>query len=183
MMMKTYLFADMEFSGLDKNIHKPLEIAIIAADKSLKLIKAYTSVFYWEDVVFNPWSESNHAASGLLDEICDGKTCTEIDSDLTKFCSDLPGELILAGQSVHIDKDWINQYLPHFAKKLNHRVFDLSTIDMILEDRGSSIRNRSEQHRAMPDARAALKSAQHYASNIVYSASLDGAKFESRSGV
>lgn len=178
--MKTYLFADMEFSGLDKDLHRPLEIAIIAADKHFKQIKAYSSCFYWEEIVFNDWSETTHAASGLLDDICDGKEADCIDADLVKFCSGLQGDLVLAGQSVHIDRDWMGRYLPQFSQKLNHRVFDLTTIDMLLEDRGSSIRNRSGAHRALPDARAALKSAQHYAASIRYSSSLDGVMVEQR---
>ena len=172
--MKTYLFVDMEFSGLDYSINKPLEIAVIAADAKFKTIKTYSSVFYWNSVEFNDWSEAWHSASGLLDEIPEGKEAEDIDTDLVKFVGDVPGDLILAGQSVHVDREWIIKYLPRFYLKLNHRVFDLSTIDMLLEGLGSSIRNRSSEHRALPDARAALNSARHYAKNISYSATLEG---------
>ena len=178
--MKTYLFADMEFSGLDIELHRPLEIAMIATDKAFKSIKTYSSTFYWEEIQFNEWSEEQHASSGLLDDICDGRDAADIDADLLRFCSGLSGDLVLAGQSVHVDRSWIARYLPQFAKKLNHRVFDLTTIDMMLEDRGSSIRNRSKVHRAMADVRAAVKSAQHYAASISYSASLNGVNIESR---
>ena len=170
--MKTFLFLDMEFSGLDPLVNKPLEIAAIAADPRLKQLGKYHSVFYWDQIDFSDWSEKMHAGSGLLDLIVDGKEADKIDAELCSFIRSLPGDIILAGQSVYVDRDWINHYLPHFASKLNHRMLDLTTLDMLLEDLGCSIRHRSDNHRAVDDAKCALESARHYMKTLSYNAHL-----------
>jgi oligoribonuclease len=160
--MKTFLFLDMEFSGLDPAVNRPLEIAMVATDEGLHRLGEYQSVFYWEDIVFNDWSEKSHAANGLLDVIQDGKECHEIDAELCSFVKSLPGDIVLAGQSVYVDRAWINKYLPTFASKLNHRMLDITTMDMMFEGLGRSIKHRANTHRALDDARAALSAAKHY---------------------
>jgi oligoribonuclease len=170
--VKTFLFLDMEFSGLDPRVHRPLEIAAIAADPRLKQLGKYHSAFYWDEIEFSDWSERVHSSSGLLDLIVDGKEADKIDAELCSFIRSLPGDIVLAGQSVYVDREWINCYLPHFASKLNHRMLDLTTIDMVLEDLGSSIRYRADTHRAPDDARAALEAARHYMKTLSYNPSL-----------
>lgn len=170
--MKTFLFLDMEFSGLDPRVHRPLEIAAIAADPRLKQLGKYHSAFYWDEIEFSDWSERVHANSGLMDLIVDGKEAEQVDAELCSFVRSFPGDIILAGQSVYVDREWIACYLPHFASKLNHRMFDLTTIDMVLEDLGSSIRHRAGTHRAPDDAKAALESARHYMKTLSYNPSL-----------
>jgi oligoribonuclease len=170
--MKTFLFLDMEFSGLDPRINRPLEIAMIATDESLRHLGEYHSVFYWDDISFNEWSEKTHTSSGLLEAIQDGRDSGEIDADLCSFVRSLPGDIVLAGQSVYVDRTWIGRYLPAFASKLNHRMLDLSTIDMMLEGLGCQIRHRADTHRALDDAKAALASAKHYSETISYNACL-----------
>lgn len=166
--MKTFLFLDMEFSGLDVKVNRPLEIAVIAADTNLKQIGKYHSAFYWDEIEFNDWSEKVHAKSGLIDLVVDGKEADKIDADLCALVRSLPGDIVLAGQSVYIDREWISHYLPHFASKLNHRMLDLTSIDMILEGFGCSIRHRADSHRAMDDAKAALEAARHYLKTLSY---------------
>lgn len=170
--MKTFLFLDMEFSGLDPHVHRPLEIAVIAADTSLKQLGKYHSAFYWDYIDFNDWSERVHTSSGLIDLIAEGKEADQIDAELCAFIRSLPGDIILAGQSVYVDREWISHYLPHFASKLNHRMLDLTTIDMVLEDLGCAIRHRSNTHRATDDAKSALESARHYMKTLSYNPSL-----------
>ena len=170
--MKTFLFTDLEFSGLDINNNRPLEIAIIAADSGLSVIKTFHKVFFWESIVFNDWSEKAHSASGLINELEFGEDADNIDADICSFLRSFEGDLILAGQSVHVDRAWINAYLPRFGSKLNHRMLDLSTLDMILEDIGYAANLRPRSHRAEDDARAALNSARHYRKSIKYDSSL-----------
>jgi oligoribonuclease len=170
--VKTFLFLDMEFSGLDPRINKPLEIAAIAADARLRQLGKYHSVFYWDEIDFSDWSERTHAVSGLLDQIVDGKEADEIDAELCSFTRSLPGDIVLAGQSVYVDREWIKHYLPHFASKLNHRMLDLTTLDMLLENLGCSMRHRSNTHRAADDVKSALESARHYMKSLSYDASL-----------
>lgn len=166
--MKTFLFTDLEFSGLDMEKNRPLEIAIIATDANLCVIDTYHQTFFWDSIVFNEWSEASHLASGLLAEIENGADASQIDLDLCSFVKKLKGDLILAGQSVHIDKAWISKYLPKFNSKLNHRLLDLTSVDMILEDIGSAVKPRPRSHRAEDDAKSSLDRARHYRNSIKY---------------
>jgi len=69
--------------------------------------------------------------SGLTQQSRESKTSvSEAESELLEFVKKYtpPSSCPLAGNSVHVDKLFLEQYMPKFLQHLHYRIVDVSTI-------------------------------------------------------
>ena len=86
------LWLDMEMSGLNPEIERVLEIAIVVTDSQLNMVaEAPVFVVHQSDTVLgamDAWNKSTHAKSGLIDRV---KASTlaeaEVERRLVEFLS------------------------------------------------------------------------------------------------
>ena len=172
------LWLDLETSGLDPHRHIILEVACILTNDDLSEVASY-------DAVINPGVSDvlrllaltsddfvidMHTKNGLVEEINLGATTSmaEAEKHILEMVEDIPKkELILAGNSVHFDRKFIDEYMPALAKKLNYRIFDVRTLMQMEEFWAPGATEETESvsvHRAMPDIEFSLRTAHKYKS-------------------
>ena len=143
----------------DLSVVDELTVQIRATDEDLKA--AWAAM----DLKDSTYVHNMHTKNGLLAECAVSEfTVEEVDQYLYAWVQEFTGQrkpygLILAGFSVHFDRDWIRVHMPQFSSCLSHRVFDVSTlkaaariaIDGYDPPKGNA-------HRALEDIRESLRS-------------------------
>ena len=77
---------------------------------------------------------------------------------------------VLAGNSIHVDKRFIDKYMPKFSSLLHYRLVDVSTIkELSFRWYPSNTYTESESdktHRALDDIKNSIKELQFYRENL-----------------
>lgn len=59
--------------------------------------------------------------------------------------------VVIGGNSAHFDLSFLRVYLPRFARRLSHRIFDVSAMSLLARSLGMPRLPKSERHRAKQD--------------------------------
>eukprot|EP01054_Gregarina_sp_Poly1_P003377 Gregarina_sp_Poly_1__3376@NODE_1974_length_2949_cov_72_921582_g1272_i0_p2_GENE_NODE_1974_length_2949_cov_72_921582_g1272_i0NODE_1974_length_2949_cov_72_921582_g1272_i0_p2_ORF_typecomplete_len256_score37_94RNase_T/PF00929_24/2_1e16DUF5051/PF16473_5/0_00045Ciart/PF15673_5/0_036NESP55/PF06390_12/3_9e03NESP55/PF06390_12/0_21Fes1/PF08609_10/15_NODE_1974_length_2949_cov_72_921582_g1272_i014192186 len=133
---RALVWIDLELTGLD--IHKDtiVEIAVIITDHRLKYqIEGPNLVIGTNPACLSDWCAETFAHNGLLNEMKESKTTLqEAESEVLKFITKHVPEAgigILAGSSVHVDRQWLLKYMPRITNHLHYRIVDVSGIKVL----------------------------------------------------
>lgn len=179
---KYYLFVDTETTGLNYNDNSKvaknvlLEIAYILTDSSLvPLMKDSCVIGYTPadiDDLMNDYVYDMHSDNGLLDEVYESTLTRQavdniITTGLETFFNDRPYKLIIAGNTVHFDKEIIRRELPHLHSLLHFRNLDVSSVREYLcisgnEELTNQATDKKFNHRAMDDIEETIEELSHY---------------------
>lgn len=158
------LFLDLETTGTDAEKHQILEWAMVLADEGFEpLATASGTVHLERDVKLDDWITKHHGANGLL-SACYSSPFSIEDAEGAMLSTVHQWGLIkedqkveLAGFTVHFDLGFLKKHTPSFARRLSHRVFDVSTLRTAEKEWGSEPPSPDDAvHRALPDAIEAL---------------------------
>ncbi|CAF3271985.1 unnamed protein product [Rotaria socialis] len=173
------VWIDLEMSGLDLNIHTIVEIAIAITDFHLKnYIEGPDIVIHHDQDVLdkmNDWSRTQHTKSGLIELIRHSQISlydaeTQVIDFLKRHCP--PGTGILAGNSVFVDRWFIEKYMPRLHTVLHPSIVDCSTLKE-LTLRWQPVRytqrpHKQMMHRARDDIRESINELNHYRQHNFY---------------
>lgn len=136
-----YVWFDAEFTSLDLDRARLLQVALIVTDIELNRIAPPEDdlnlfIHLDEGEPASPWVAENLPE---LIEKCrsnDAVTIEEADCQMAALldrycgtpCDDMDGRPVLAGNSVHNDWYLMRRFLPLFGKRLHYRLLDVSTI-------------------------------------------------------
>jgi oligoribonuclease (3'-5' exoribonuclease) len=167
---------DLETSGLDEQHDQILEVAAVFGSfvdgafvekgRVQRVLPITSTIENWHEKVLEM-----HSKNGLLAEAMKvRKACLEkvygdplrdvvesLDRHLAGFRCDVGQKWTLLGNSVHFDLRFVRRVFPAFAKKLSHRVIDVSSIRLFCESLGRPYVKGEVAHRAMADVEASLK--------------------------
>ena len=137
------VWVDCEMTGLGSEHHRLLEIAVIVTDGSLEqVIRGPEFIIHQPAEVLdqmNEWcknqfgwrnagnfDEGNLAAKSLKSLVTEAEAERQILDFLTPIVPEKKG--VLAGNSVHADKAFLDKFMPKFMAYLHYRIVDVSTI-------------------------------------------------------
>lgn len=169
--MKKFLFIDLETTGLTPNDHTILEFAMIITDHKLNELKSYSAVIRASDFMLqgmNHWCETTHKNSGLIDEVkLSGNTVQSVEKDVLNILAEQftePGRIVIAGNSVHFDKKFIEALMPNLNKRLHYRIVDVSSFMEAYKIYTGEEPERSNAtaHRALPDIQDSIRYLKNY---------------------
>src|SRR5882757_9478848 len=133
------IWVDMEMSGLDPEIEKVLEVAIVVTDTHLNTVaEGPVLVAHQPDSVLNAmdaWNKNTHGKSGLIERVKASKlTAADVDGRLVEFLKQYvpAGVSPLCGNSVHQDRRFMVKYLPAFEAHFHYRNLDVSTLKELM---------------------------------------------------
>ena len=133
------IWVDMEMSGLDPEVERVLEVAIVITDTNLNAVaEGPVLVVHQSDALLDAmdsWNKSTHAKSGLIERVKASKsTEAEVDKGLVEFLRQhVPaGVSPLCGNSVHQDRRFMVRYLPRFEAHFHYRNLDVSTLKELM---------------------------------------------------
>lgn len=162
------LWVDLEMTGLDFTKDRIIEVAIEITDFDFKTLASYEAIINQPESVvnaMNPWAASQHNASGLTAKIRKSKISEQqVIKDLKELISEQFGEelAILAGNSIHNDRNFIKQWWPEVDALLHYRMLDVSSFKILMQGKYNYLFEKDSSHRAFDDIQASIAELQDY---------------------
>lgn len=177
------LWVDIEFTTINYSKAKILEFAAIVTDAGLNEITRQEWVVHQPDEVIEEMKQFKignvankpeladvgtvydlHERSGLLAKVKQAQlTSEEAEKEVIEFTKQNIGErlVILAGNSIHADRQVIAINWPNFEKLLHYRMIDVSSFKLIYGNAGE-IYDKEGTHRAIDDIEESLAELKFY---------------------
>ena len=169
------LWVDLEMTGLDPEEDRILELAAIATSWDLEPIMRgderaeMTAVvrvpekLMCERMVGEFWEKNAESRDGLMAQNAEGKSAKTVEEELLAFIDKWFGdEVILAGNSIHQDRKFIDREWPEVAKRLHYRMLDVSAWKVVFEGKYGKRFTKREAHRALDDIRGSIEELRWY---------------------
>jgi oligoribonuclease len=177
-MADVLVWLDMEMTGLEPERDRIIEVATIITDGQLSEVATGPEIVIHQpdDVLaaMDDWNKSHHGASGLTERV-KASTISEGDAEAQTIAFinqhvGLKERPVLAGNSIHQDRRFINRYMPALDKRLHYRMVDVSTIKELARrwfpQIVAKIPAKKETHRALDDIRESIDELRFYKQNL-----------------
>lgn len=164
------VWLDMEMSGLDPDICRPLEIATLITDSKLDVLaEGPNLVIHQPDellAAMDAWNTSHHGTSGLTESVRQSRvSCAQAEEMTLQFLHAWvePGRAPLCGNSIGQDRRFLRRYMPRLDAYLHYRVVDISSIKELAR-RWYSLEapEKQEAHRALDDIHESIDELRFY---------------------
>ena len=134
------IWIDLEMSGLNPEIDRVLEVALVVTDSNLNTVaEAPVLVVRQPDAVLDAmddWNKSTHAKSGLIDKV-KASNLSEIDveAQMMVFLSQhVPAKVSpMCGNSICQDRRFLARYMPQLEAYFHYRNLDVSTLKELMK--------------------------------------------------
>lgn len=169
------LWIDLEMTGLDPKEDRILEVAAVATDWSFNEIATYEAVkkvgpsLMKQRMVGEFWEKFTNVRDALMAQNGSGKNGRTIENELLEFIEthfDTDKKILLAGNSIHQDRKFIENEWPRLDKKLHYRMLDVSAWKVVFEGKYKKKFAKPEAHRALEDIRGSIEELQYYLKKI-----------------
>jgi len=169
-----YLWMDLETTGLDADSGEILEVGWFLSDNWEILNEAKSALVTPTRQTFDLMKQdfvvaSMHTDNNLATDLLFGNTrrIEDIEAEILEDIDNvsIEDDVILAGASVHFDRQFITKYMWRLELLLSHRHFDVSTLKMFFDDMGFyelGRRDTPRKHRALNDIKDSYKLARTY---------------------
>lgn len=167
------LWMDLEMTGLDPVEDRILEVAAVATDWNFEEMAVYTAVkqvgptLMARRMVGTFW-EANAAVRDALvaqNTSSDAKHGRTVENELIAFVDQhfaAGDRVLLAGNSIHQDRKFIDREWPRLAARLHYRMLDVSAWKVVFEGKYRKKFAKPETHRALADIRGSMEELQYY---------------------
>lgn len=171
----TLLWIDLEMTGLDPKEDRILEVAAIATDWEFKEIALYEAVkkvgptLMKQRMVGEFWDKYAPVRDALVAQNADGKNGRAVENELLEFIDEHFGTdepVLLAGNSIHQDRKFIENEWPRLNARLHYRMLDVSAWKVVFEGKYRKKFAKPESHRALEDIRGSIVELQYYLNKI-----------------
>jgi oligoribonuclease len=173
--IKKLLWVDLEMTGLDEKSDEILEVAAIITDYELKEIaRKHYVVQHPQSVLdnMNDWCKKHHGESGLTALVPTGTPPDQVESEMVAWVQEHFGKkqgkdgAVLAGNSIHNDRRFIDARMPKFAATLHYRMVDVSSFKEVFRERYGVKYDKKNAHRAIDDLHESIAELAHYLSFV-----------------
>jgi oligoribonuclease len=160
---------DVESNGLTPPTNKLLQVACLVTDGDLNILDEtgyeakvlYTAAEVVElKKVTVPFVLDMHEQTGLWSQVEQGKPLSTIDSELHEYLSRFAEkeEAWLGGNSITLDRNFINEYLPASAGHLSYQSVDVTSVAGLAKAWYDGIYfEKTYLHEAMSDIRESIE--------------------------
>lgn len=171
------LWMDLEMTGLEAGKDVILEVAAIVTDWEFNEVAVYESgvgrdparvkalldanAWYTYEMPQNKKAMIELAARSESSEAVEERLI-----DLVKrHCSPL-SPVVLAGNSIHIDRQFIHAEWPRFEQLLHYRMLDVTAWKLVFEARYGIKWQKPDAHRALEDIRGSIEELKTYLERV-----------------
>lgn len=168
------LWVDVETSGLDPRTDALLEVAALLTDADLRPLTGahfHALVAHTPGEVAalheaaDPFVRAMHDANGLWEAVQgpDALSADEVDAALLAFTSraaPTPRQARVAGNSVRLDMNFMDAYLPRTAAHVHYRSVDVTAVQFLVDEwygpAPATSAPKPSDHTALADIEASL---------------------------
>ena len=129
------VWVDCEMTGLDTANDVLVEIAVLVTDSDLNIIGGGVDLVIKATseklASMNDFVTKMHTDSGLIHEIPNGVSVSDAEELILKYLDSagvVAGKSPIAGNSVYVDRMFINRDMPKLSEYLHYRTVDVSSI-------------------------------------------------------
>lgn len=171
----TLLWIDLEMTGLDPVEDRILEVAAIATDWDFKEIARYEAVkkagpqLMKRRMVGEFWEKYAAVRDALMAQNETGKNGRTVENELLAFIDEhfeADEPVLLAGNSIHQDRKFIEREWPRLNARLHYRMLDVSAWKVVFGGKYKKKFAKPEAHRALEDIRGSIQELQYYLKSI-----------------
>jgi oligoribonuclease len=172
------VWIDLEMTGLDTARHTIVEIAVLITDSELELVDDGIDLVVHaspdELAKMDDFVRKMHTKSGLLPAI-EASTLTLQDAGravLAYLAEQLPGPgtAPLCGNSIGVDRRFLDRYLPEVDQYIHYRSVDVSSFKELCRRWYPAVYKRrpdkQETHRALDDIRESIEELRFYRTSL-----------------
>ena len=181
------VWVDLEMTGLDCDKDAIIEIACIITDGDLNIVATSPDLVINQpkDVMDNmaEWCTEHHGKSSLTEQVLQSKISLQDAEDIIYnfVCQyTAKGVCPLAGNSIHVDKQFLEKQMPSVIRHLHYRIIDVSTIKELCRRwyplEYSKCPRKKMLHRALDDINESIDELKFYRRTIFKT---DGVTYES----
>jgi oligoribonuclease len=169
--MKNILWVDLEMTGLEPEESVIIEFAAIVTGLDFQPLDQYHAIVYQTPEVMagmNDWVRRHHGESGLLAQVHSGVPLDQVERDVLAFIARhfADERPILAGNSIHQDRKFIDKYMPLLAEKLHYRMLDVSSFKLVFRDIYQVTYTKNQTHRALDDISESIEELKCYLAHV-----------------
>ncbi len=159
------LWMDLEMTGLDATKDIILEVAAEITDFTFQTLGSYEARIKHNPTTMaqlmqanNWWQDFPANRDDFLQNAGAGKSLKTVEAELIDFVeTHFTGQpAILAGNSIHNDRNFIKHWWPRFDLKLHYRMLDVTSLKLLLQGRYGKEYVKSNSHRAFDDIQASI---------------------------
>ena len=169
------LWIDLEMTGLDPVEDRILEVAAVATDWDFNEIAVYEAVkkvgpnLVKKRMVGEFWDKYSTVRDDLIQQNLTGKNGRIVENELLDFIAEHFDEnkpVLLAGNSIHQDRKFIDNEWDRLAAKLHYRMLDVSAWKVVFDGKYKKKFSKPEEHRALGDIRGSIMELKYYLGKV-----------------
>ena len=164
-------------TGLDPVEDRILEVAAIVTDWQFNELGVYEAVKRVGSnlvkkrmaVAADFWDKNPVARDGLMAQNLTGLNGRTVENELLAFLNEHFADderVLLAGNSIHQDRKFIDNEWPRLSGRLHYRMLDVSAWKVVFEGRYGKKFAKPEEHRALADIRGSIMELKYYLEKV-----------------
>lgn len=169
------LWIDLEMTGLDPIEDRILEVAAVATDWDFNEIAVYEGIkkvgpnLVKKRMAIDFWDKYSSVRDDLIKQNLTGKNGRIVENELLDFIAkhfDENKPVLLAGNSIHQDRKFIDNEWGRLAVKLHYRMLDVSAWKVVFDGKYKKKFSKPEEHRALGDIRGSIMELKYYLGKV-----------------
>lgn len=171
------IWLDLEMTGLDPERNRIIEIATVVTNSALEVVAEgpNIAIFQNESILsaMDEWNVNQHNKSGLIERVKTSHYSEEMaQAETLEFLKKYvrPDASPLCGNSVHMDRKFLDRYMPKLAGYFHYRNLDVSTPKIIAKMWYPGVLKgleKASRHRALDDVYDSIDELKYYREHIL----------------
>ena len=166
-----FLWIDLEMTGLIPEKDVILEVAAEITDAQLETLESYEAhVHHNRELVLKRmqenswWKDFPENRDDFVSGLSKGKPLEAVEKELIALVEHhfANEPAVLAGNSIHSDRDFIKKWMPELDLRLHYRMLDVTSWKVVMQSMYGVEFEKPEVHRAYEDIQASIAELQYY---------------------